>query len=97
MPVSDPHKVPSIIDSRNGYLFQTTRELQENKPDLDEIMLETQAQLDKAVRLGLDIKYAEMHMAYGWVVDGLNEAFDSGCREKGIINGITREEALGRP
>ena len=93
-PVSDPHKVPGIIDSRTGFLFQTTRELKENNPDLDEIMLETQAQLDKAVRLGLDIKYAEMHMGYGWVVDGLNEAFDSWCREKGIINSIPMGKRL---
>ena len=83
------------VSSIAGLVTSSRRQgAQENNPDLDEIMLETQAQLDKAVRLGLDIKYAEMHMGYGWVVDGLNEAFDSWCREKGIINSIPMGKRL---
>ena len=46
-PVLPPQRVPSLVDSR-GVFFQTTKALYENKPFLDEIMLEIQAQLDKA-------------------------------------------------
>lgn len=93
-PISESYKVSSLIDNKNGFLFQTTKQLKENNPKLDEIMLETEAQLDKATRLGLDIKYAEMHMAFGWVADGLNDAFNSWCNQKGIINSIPLGERL---
>jgi hypothetical protein len=49
-------------------------------------MAELQAQLDRARALGFDIRYADQHMGFHWVVDGLDEAFDAWCDREGIRN-----------
>lgn len=85
--VSEPERVPSLLDD-HGFFFQTTRALKEHGPKLDEIMVETQVQLDKATRLGLHIRYAEMHMGFGWILDGLQETYQNWCKEKGLMDSI---------
>ncbi|MFW6271234.1 MAG: ChbG/HpnK family deacetylase, partial [Bacillota bacterium] len=75
-PVLPPEEVPSLVNSR-GEFFQTTVELENNEPDLEEIMKELKAQLKKARELGFNIEYADMHMGFGQVVDGLGEEFFS--------------------
>jgi hypothetical protein len=49
-------------------------------------MAELQAQLDRARALGFDIRYADQHMMFHWVVGGLDEAFDEWCDREGICN-----------
>jgi predicted glycoside hydrolase/deacetylase ChbG (UPF0249 family) len=85
VPVLPADRVPSIVDAQ-GHFFQTTRALHENGPQLSEIMAELQAQLDRARGLGFDIRYADQHMGFHWVVDGLDEAFDDWCEQKGMGN-----------
>lgn len=57
-------------------------------------MAEVQAQLDKARGLGFDIKYADMHMGFGWVIEGLAEEFNLWCQREGLINGDTISPSL---
>ena len=80
-PVLPIEEVPSLVD-RDGNFFQTTQALHENNPRLEEVMAELKAQLDKARELGFDIKYADMHMGFGWVIDGLDEKFNIWCQKK---------------
>jgi predicted glycoside hydrolase/deacetylase ChbG (UPF0249 family) len=84
-PILPADRVTSLVDAQ-GHFFQTTRALHENNPQLGEIMAELQAQLDRARVLGFDIRYADQHMMFHWVVDGLDEAFDDWCNREGIRN-----------
>lgn len=84
-PVLPPEKVPSLVDE-NGLFFQTTQLLHDHNPRLEEILEEMQAQLDLARKLGLDVKYADAHMGFTWVLDGLADEFGRWCQRNGIIN-----------
>lgn len=68
-PVLGAEKVPSLVDEK-GYLFKTTQAVREHAK-LDEVMAELEAQLRKALALGVDVKYADLHMGGAWVVDDL--------------------------
>ncbi len=82
-PVLPPEKVPSIVD-KNGHLFQTTQELHDNNPKVEHILAEMQAQLDLAREYGLDIKFADSHMGFTWVVEGLADKAREWARKNGI-------------
>jgi predicted glycoside hydrolase/deacetylase ChbG (UPF0249 family) len=82
-PVLPPDRVPSLADDR-GHFFQTTRALRANAPRLSEIMAELQAQLDLLRDWGFDIRYADQHMGFGGVAEGLPEAFDEWCERQGL-------------
>lgn len=84
-PVLPPGQVPTLVDG-NGRFLQTTRELHANRPDLGQILAEMQAQLDYARALGFDIKFADTHMGFTWVAQGLDEAIEEWCRRNGLIN-----------
>ncbi|MBN1579344.1 MAG: ChbG/HpnK family deacetylase [Anaerolineae bacterium] len=84
-PVLPPQDVPSLVDER-GHFFQTTRALHEHGARADEIMAELTAQLDRARALGFDIRYADKHMGFGWVAEGLDDVFDAWCKGEGLVN-----------
>ena len=84
-PVLPPEEVPSLVDA-HGCFFQTTRAVAEHRPQLDEIVAELAAQLARARALGFDVRYADTHMGFAWVVDGLREAIDDWCTREGIRN-----------
>jgi hypothetical protein len=90
-PVASPEKVPSLI-GKDGALHQTNEAVWANAK-ADEALIELQAQLDRARRLGFDIKYADLHMGTVQRVPGLAEKFGPWCRSQGIID--TR--GVGRP
>jgi hypothetical protein len=92
-PVLPLDKVPSLVD-RNGHFFQTTRALHDHGARKDETMAELQAQLDRARRLGFDIRYADQHMMFGHVAQGLDEAFDTWCAREGILNDYHYQQPL---
>jgi hypothetical protein len=100
-PVLPPDQVPSLADEQ-GHFFQTTRALHKRGARIDEIMAELQAQLDRARALGFDMRYADKHMGFGWVADGLDEVFDAWCEREGLVNSrffhsLTRVSAEGSP
>ena len=84
-PVLPPEQVPSLVDER-GHFFASTRALHENRPSSEEVFAELQAQLDRARALGLDVRYADMHMGWGWVAAGLEPRFDQWCAREGILS-----------
>lgn len=92
-PVLPPEEVPSLVDEKGNFL-QTTQELHERKPELEEIMEELQAQLDEARSLGFDIEYTDMHMGFHWILKELEEEFNSWCRKEGIINALNYRRSL---
>lgn len=94
-PVLPPAQVPSLVDA-HGHFFQTTRALHENAPVIQEVMEELQAQLDRLRKLGFDIRYADMHMGFGWVLDGLDEEFDRWCEQEHVLNSSNFSQRLPR-
>ncbi|MFL7809614.1 MAG: ChbG/HpnK family deacetylase [Anaerolineae bacterium] len=84
-PVLPPDEVPSLVD-RDGHFFQTTRTVAEHGPRLNEIMAELRAQLQRARELGFEVRYADTHMGFAHIVDGLAEAIDAWCTREGIRN-----------
>lgn len=90
-PVAPPARVPSLI-GKDGTLHQTNEAVWANAK-ADEALIELQAQLDRARRLGFDIKYADLHMGTVARVPGLAERFGLWCRSQRIID--TR--GIGKP
>jgi hypothetical protein len=84
-PVSPRGEVPSLIRS-DGSFFPTPRALHENAPLLEEIFREIQAQLDRGRALGFDFRYADMHMGWAWVAEGVQERWIRWCEREGLIN-----------
>ncbi len=60
-PVSGSQAVPSLVDSL-GNFFPTRASLFGNNPKLSEIETELRAQIDKAFKAGLQVKYLDYHM-----------------------------------
>lgn len=84
-PVLPISKVPSLVDAR-GHFFQTVEAFAENTPQLDEVMAELQAQLQRLRDLGFHITYADQHMFYGSVIKDFDKVFDNWCNREGLIN-----------
>ncbi len=82
--VAPREKVPSLLDGK-GYFYQTNDGVRANAK-ADEAFVELQAQLDKARKLGFDIRYADTHMGTIGVVPGLPEKFGEWCRKNRLID-----------
>lgn len=61
-PVLGRSAVPSLVDS-DGYFFGNTAAFKANGPRTDEVEKELRAQIERAIRSGLDIKYLDAHMS----------------------------------
>ncbi len=83
-PVAPREKVPSLVDG-NGHLFQTNDAVRASAK-ADEALIELQAQLDKARKLGFDIRYADLHMGTVNIVPGLPDKFGQWCRQNRLID-----------
>jgi predicted glycoside hydrolase/deacetylase ChbG (UPF0249 family) len=83
-PVAPLEKVPSLI-GKDGTLHQTNEAVWANAK-ADEALIELQAQLDRARKLGFDIRYADLHMGTAPRVPGLAEKFGPWCRSQRIID-----------
>ena len=90
-PVLGAEKVPSLV-MEDGTFFKSIQALWNNEPDNDEIIAELKAQLDVARAEGLDIKYLDEHMAFGWFED-LQPCLHDFAKEEGLIH---RPEGLER-
>ncbi len=65
-PVAGRSAVPSLVDSL-GYFFPTRDAFFANNPKTNEVEIELQAQIEKALKNGLNISYLDYHM--GTAVD----------------------------
>lgn len=83
-PVAPASKVPSLIGT-DGTLHQTNEAVWANAK-ADEALIELQAQLDRARKLGFDIRYADLHMGTVQRVPGLAEKFGPWCLSQSIID-----------
>ncbi|MEI9810127.1 MAG: ChbG/HpnK family deacetylase [Bacteroidota bacterium] len=60
-PVSGAQAVPTLVDSL-GLFFPSRSKLFANNPKLSEIETELRAQIEKALRAGLQLDYLDYHM-----------------------------------
>jgi chitin disaccharide deacetylase len=61
----------SCFVDNQGAMHKSVQEIQDSgKVSFGEILTEVQAQLDKARKAGLDIRYVDAHMAFPWVFEG---------------------------
>ena len=60
-PVSGRAAVPTLVDAE-GYFFPSSEALYKNHPDPREIEQELRAQIDRALRSGLNVDYVDFHM-----------------------------------
>lgn len=65
-PVAGKSSVPSLVDSL-GYFFPSRASFFANNPKLDEVEAELRAQIEKAMKAGLNVSYLDYHM--GTAVD----------------------------
>jgi hypothetical protein len=82
--VAPPDKVPSLL-AEDGKLFQTTTQLFHSGPKFEEIMIELQAQLDYARKLGFEVTYADAHCGWTWILKEREDEFGKWCEREGLI------------
>lgn len=84
LPVSPIERIPTLI-SETGSFPAAISWYEEHVPDVDEILLEYNAQLDLLTKLGFKISYVDSHMMPETVIPGLNEAFKEWAYKKGLV------------
>jgi Uncharacterized protein conserved in bacteria len=92
-PVLPPDLVPTLVDDQ-GHFFKTTKALHENAPSEEQVFAELEAQLARLRGLGFDLKYADMHMGWGWVIPGFDARFDAWCTRHGLFHNRHRHRGL---
>jgi predicted glycoside hydrolase/deacetylase ChbG (UPF0249 family) len=79
-PVLGASAVPSLVDE-NGYFFPTGAQLRANGMKLDEVEAELRAQIEQALRAGLDVEYLDYHMLTAVSTPGLRSVVESLAEE----------------
>lgn len=80
---------PNLYKAQNSKVQKSSQEdYNKNKivPDISQIKKEWNGQLDKLIKLGLDISYADTHMFPELYIDGLAEEMSQWIKEKGLID-----------
>jgi len=86
-PVLPAKDVPSLVDEW-GHFFGTRKDLLANKPNMDEVEAEIRAQVDLAIRKGLNVSYVDHHMGMAVTTPQMRERFVKVAKEYGL--GISR-------
>ncbi len=60
-PITPYSEVPSLID-KDGYFYPTTEAFLEASPNLQEVERELRAQMELALKRGIDVQYIDTHM-----------------------------------
>jgi predicted glycoside hydrolase/deacetylase ChbG (UPF0249 family) len=81
-----PKEQISTLLNENGEFYQSPQQLAAAKPDLDEILLEYDAQLARLTMLGLKADYVDSHMAPELLVPGLEQALAEWVSSKGLVD-----------
>lgn len=82
-PVLPAKEVPSLVDEW-GNFFGTRKALLANNPKMDEVEREIRAQVDLALRKGLNLSYMDHHMGAAVTTPEMRERFEKVAREKGL-------------
>lgn len=83
-PVLEETKTAGVTD-KNGFFKAALSDFSE-EVDLDKVLRECDAQLDKLTQLGLPITYVDSHMAPEMAIPGLTERFREWIEVKGLID-----------
>lgn len=84
-PAAPKEKIKSLLN-KNGEFYQTQQELAASNPDIEEILLEYNHQLDLLTKYGLNVEYIDSHMIPEAFIPGMTEAFRGWIREKGLMD-----------
>jgi len=83
-PVLPVEQVPSLVDE-HGHFFNSPRALHERNPDVDQMVAEVQAQLERARQYGLPVSYLDEHMGVGRL-PGLRERLAALAQREGLVD-----------
>lgn len=83
-PLTNVGKDSGLIDE-NGYFLATPSMFYETKPNIETIIKEYDAQLDKLTTLGFAVTYVDSHMHEEGFVEGLSSAKREWATRKGLI------------
>lgn len=84
-PVLPPDQVPSLV-LEDGTLHRSPADWLASGYEISEVMAELQAQLEAIRALGFRPFYADTHMGFDRVDDGLKDAFDRWCESEGLLS-----------
>jgi len=82
-PVSGEEAVPTLVDS-NGYFFPSRTKLFANNPNIKEIEKEFRAQIQRALKSGLEIDYLDDHMGVAIETEELKSLVEKLSKEYGF-------------
>lgn len=83
-PCAPKEKIGSLLDA-HGQFYQTRQGLAQAGTDMEEILLELNAQLDRLTALGLPVSYVDAHMAPDAAIPGLSDEMRSWAAGKGLL------------
>ncbi|MBP3961700.1 ChbG/HpnK family deacetylase [Paenibacillus lignilyticus] len=84
-PLLPASEVSTLVEA-DGYFKQHPGLWLAAPPDVEQILSEMKAQLDKLRAAGFAITYADSHMFFEWAIKGLDAAFDAWCVQEGLIS-----------
>ncbi len=84
-PVLPPKKCRGLVDG-DGHFLAHPSMFVHTKPDVDVIMREVSAQLERLHKLGFQIRYIDSHMFPELYVEGLDEAMAEFAAKKGLLD-----------
>ncbi len=82
-PVVPYNEVPSIVDE-DGYFYPTTEAFLAASPELEEVERELRAQMELALKRGIDVQYIDTHMDTARSTPELREVVLEICRDYGL-------------
>jgi len=86
-PISPVGDIPTLVTDE-GVFYNDPSCFVKNRPDIGQILLEYDRQLDLLTNIGLNIGYVDSHMFPERYVDGLSQAMSDWARRKGLIDHI---------
>lgn len=84
-PLTEGIRRAGLTDSQ-GYFFQTQQELAAREPDIEVLLAEYDAQLERLTHLGLKISYVDSHMGPELLIPGMVQAIHAWSEKKGLID-----------
>lgn len=83
-PCTSREAIPDLLDIDHNF-HQTRQALVQAKPDMQQIMLELNAQLERLTALGLPVSYVDAHMAPDAGIPGLSDEMRCWAEKKGLL------------
>ena len=84
-PVLPVGRETGLVDE-DGYFLADPSMFTKTRPQVDIVMREAEAQLERLTKLGFDIRYIDSHMFPEMYIEGLDEAMEEFIRKKGLVD-----------